>query len=55
MPLLNIHVDVSSRAWGLILVLVYIYIHTLCMPAGKAVVSQHYSSVFPEALLLEMH
>ena len=50
MPLINAHVTIPSRARGLMLVGVFIYIHTLCMPAAKVQIGTNAHSPEPSLL-----
>ena len=53
MPLVNAHTDVFNEARGLKLVCYFIYIHTLCMRAAKALASLHICADLPESSLID--
>ena len=51
-PPINAHTEVSCRVRGLILVCVFIYIHTLCLRATKSLMSLSIGADSPELPLL---
>ena len=51
-PSVNVHAGVSSGNIGLIIIWVFIYIHTLCMQAVKAMARMSICAGTPQPLLL---